>query len=265
MKRRRLKALDEHEQLALREALHRPWINLAERVGFLRPPYEDLRSIQNGFSDQMLFIVARAGDGDREAQKLRHDIRDAQRYWLLGEGPFPEGFGEMRRRFLEDRMVEWQALRRVHSPWLYVVENHELSGLDFSTPWPQAEEIFAAHALALLEPYGFSHQQSRSGKTFWKCWTTVEGIRVELDVDKGSHGVAYAAGWSIPGLEVSWHVATPFFYSGGTFHASKAHPFLLQLERFFSAYRLVFPSVWETLNASVRIANDLLEQMERKK
>lgn len=258
MKRRRLQALDEREQLGLREALHRPWINLVERVGFLRPPYEDLRSTQNGFSDQMLFIVTRAEDGDREAQTLRNDIRDAQRYWLLGQGSFPEGFGERRVRFLESQGMEWNALRKEHSPWLFASGKAGLTGEDFSTPRSDAEVVFSARVLPLLEPYGFSSSLCRSGKKSWKCWSEIGDVRIELEVDKGSHGVDYTANWSLPELEAAWHLATPFFYSGGSFLASRAHSLELQLDRFFGAYRNVMPDVWEAISEAVNGARRFL-------
>jgi hypothetical protein len=258
VKKARLRTLEESEQLALRGSLHRPWIDLAERVGYLQSPYEDLRSLQGGFSDQMRFIVMLARDGDVEAQRLRDDIRDANRYWLLGQGPFPEGFGARRVRFLEAHQKALTALQKEHSPWLFSTGKSGWTGEDFSAPQQDAEQKFSRRVLSVLEPYGFSSEQVRSGKKFWRCWSVVADVRVELDVDKGSHGVDYTASWTLPELGVSWHLALPFFFSGGSFLASRAHPFELQLDRFFTAYEIVMPDVWRALTESVRSATKFL-------
>lgn len=176
-------------------------------------------------------------------------MRDAERFWRLGEGIFPNRFEEDSLDYFDRHASELEEFRHRHSPWHFAIDK-SVSAADLATPWPEADDIFSFYALTLLKDYGFDEGGVRNRRSNWSCSASIGPVKIVLDVDKGSYGVDYGAAWTITEFEQSWHIALPFFYSGGSFSASMAHPFLLQLDRFFSAYRLVMPMVWGAIEKS---------------
>lgn len=257
--RKTLASLSEEHAAAFAREIHEPWVELAEAVGYGREPFSNLDLLESGFSYDRLFVVQKAQQGDPEAIDIRDQMRDAERYWRLGKGDFPINFEERTLAWFDRNAEEMELLRRFHSPWAFALEGAN-SASDLATPWPEADEIFASFVFKLLKDYPFETSSVRSTRTRWSCSASIHGVLILLDVDKGSLGVDYGAAWTIRDFNQSWHICLPYFYSGGSFGASKAHPLLLQLERFFSSYSLVMPHVWSAIEQSVDAGVRYLQQ-----
>jgi hypothetical protein len=234
-----------------------PLLNLADRIGYQSEPFETLNGLEAGFSPPMLFLITQCERRDAEAAQIRDVVSLMRRAQFLRGGPVTD-YEMMWKQYVTRRDEEIRALARERLPWEHFDGN--CSSVDLMTPWPDADQLLAEFVFRLLKPYGFREGDLRVGRSTWKCWTKIEGRRVELTFDKGSAQTSYGGGWFVPDFNLAFHIALPFFFSGGSFRASRCHPYRIQLEGFFAAYRHVFPHFWEALSEGLRSANEFLRR-----
>ena len=233
-----------------------PVLNLADRVGYQREPFESIEGLEAGFSPPTLFLITRCAQNDAEAAEVRDAVSAMRRAQFLRRGPVAT-YEKTWKEYVKVHESEIRALATEQLPWEYA--NGNCSSVELITPWPDADQLLADFTFQLLKPHGFRQGDFRSGKSTWKRWTKVEGRRVELAFDKGSAQVSYGGGWFVPDFNLAWHISLPFFFSGGSFRASRCHPYSDQLDRYFNAYEVVFPYFWEALTKGLRSANQFLE------
>lgn len=237
---------------ALRSAMYLPGIELAERVGHFAPPFDSLQTELAGFSEHRRFQLDRVLRGDPDAIAVRDFVSAGQRYWRLDELVPPNPYLEI--EYMVAHEEEFQAFRREHYPWIF-----SDGPLRFE-PDPRADELLDQRVCDGLRAYGFTRETRKITRNSWKCHSAFLPRKVTIVFDKTApiRGTKLAGELHIDDLRYRTPLGDPFFFSGGGFYASRADDLPAQLDRFFSAYYVLFDAVADTLSRAIAAADAIL-------
>jgi hypothetical protein len=240
------------ELVQLGIAVHRPGVDLAEKVGRFAPSFEYLRTVLGGF-DARRFLLNKTLLGHQDAIAARDDIAMVRRHWRLND-PL-RGDGDLERQWGAAHHDEFIAFCREHYPWMFAAE---WAGPEIHEPDPDTDALLDHHICGGLAGYGFTTKTRKCKKNYWRCHSSLLSRRMTIEFDKGRLGTNLSGEIRIDDIAYSVSLADPFFFSGCVFHASTVQQLPLQMERFFREYVRIFPHVVAALETAIAAADDVL-------
>jgi len=240
-----------NKQTRIRAAIHRPGIELAERVARFETPFQYLKTARGGFDPVRRFLLDRTLKHDREALAARDDIMAFMRSIRLGE-PVTEK-RDLEREFHTAHEDEILKFERKYYPW-------KLPPIELgapSEPDPNMDEMLDFYICDGLKDYGFDRKNRKARKSSWRCHTSILPRRVIIEFDKGSYLPSTVMSGALIVEDFSYNVALgdPFFYSGSVFYTYRAADPAKQMKLFFDEYHRIFPHVIDALSRGIAAAS----------
>jgi hypothetical protein len=211
--------VSEDEARLLAAAMHRPGIELAERVGWFETPFDYLKTVSGGFHAGRRFLLNQILAGDEEAIAVRDDIAIVRRHWRLRE-PL-RGQGDLEREYGLKHDREIEAFERAYYPWFNSAEREPWL---VSKPDPRADAILDDYICRQMAEYGFTVKTRKAKETYWRCHSSLLSRRITIEFDKGDYlpSTHVTGRMLLNDFDYSVALGDPFFFSGCAFDTSVA-------------------------------------------
>lgn len=243
------------EWLRFNAAVHRPMVELAERVGQFEGPFSYLADVHYGFDPGTRFLLNRVREGDEKATAARHETELFWRKVLLNEDP-PMGYvlQYLDRQFYGEHEDEIREFTLRHYPW----ERARFESIP-GRPLQEFGDVLDEIILPRMGEFGFKKQFRRRSSRTWRCKTRALAHEVQIGFDVGPHSTVLTAHLGAPDLRYGKSLGDPFFFSGTSFPIHEGADIRTPLTLFFDEYRKTFPHVLTALQKSMAEAAPWLE------
>jgi hypothetical protein len=227
-------------------AIHRPGVELAERVARFETPFEYLKTARGGFAPARRFLLDKTLAGESDALATRDHVMRVMRSRRLGE-PLPADTRDLEREYMAAHEDDYQAFRQVWYPWI---------GTPPQEPHPDVDALLDSYICNGLKDYGFDRKNRSARKTYWRCHSSILPRRITIEFDKGTRLPGTTASGSVAVGDLGYSVALgdPFFYSNAFFYTSRADDPAAQMKVFFDEYHRIFPHVIDALSKGIAAA-----------